>query len=188
MTDFIWLVVALPAAGAVFLHFLGKRVGEPASGWIASLLMSGAFVYALLAAVPFFQGTGHPESVVLWSWMPSIGAEFAIRWDPLSSLMTLVVTGVGTLIHFYAIGYMHGDSRFSRFFTYMNLFATGMLTLVLADNFAMLFLGWEAVGLCSYLLISFWYTKPSAAAAGKKAFIVNRIGDFGFMIALMILA
>ncbi|MDH5372691.1 MAG: NADH-quinone oxidoreductase subunit L, partial [Acidimicrobiia bacterium] len=97
------------------------------------------------------------------------------------------VTGVGALIHFYAIGYMHGDHRFSRFFTYMNLFATGMLILVLADNFAMLFLGWEAVGLCSYLLISFWYTKPSAAAAGKKAFIVNRIGDFGFMIALMII-
>ncbi|NNC40693.1 MAG: NADH-quinone oxidoreductase subunit L [Acidimicrobiia bacterium] len=187
MIDFIWLVVALPAAGAVFLHFFGKRVGEPSSGWIASLLMSGAFVYALLAAVPFFQGTGHAESVVLWSWMPAIGAEFAIRWDPLSSLMTLVVTGVGALIHFYAIGYMHGDPRFSRFFTYMNLFATGMLTLVLADNFAMLFLGWEAVGLCSYLLISFWFTKPSAAAAGKKAFIVNRIGDFGFMVALMII-
>src|SRR3990170_8598347 len=101
--------------------------------------------------------------------------------------MVLVVSGVGTLIHIYSVGYMHGDERFGRFFTYLNLFATSMLTLVLANNFAVLFLGWELVGLCSYLLISFWFTRPSAAAAGKKAFIVNRIGDLGFLVALMLI-
>src|SRR3990170_7947802 len=100
--------------------------------------------------------------------------------------MVLVVSGVGTRIHIFSVGYMHGDQRFGRFFTYLNLFATSMLTLVLAGNFAVLFVGWELVGLCSYLLISFWFTRPAAAAAGKKAFIVNRIGDFGFMIALML--
>ena len=100
--------------------------------------------------------------------------------------MALIVTGVGTLIHVFAIGYMHGDERFPRFFTYLNLFAASMLTLVLAGNYAMLFLGWELVGLCSYLLIGFWFTRPTAAAAAKKAFIVNRIGDFGFMVGLML--
>ncbi|MEX0756956.1 MAG: NADH-quinone oxidoreductase subunit L, partial [Acidimicrobiia bacterium] len=128
----------------------------------------------------------HSQHIMLWEWMPAIGAAFEIQWDPLSALMTLIVTGVGTLIHIFAIGYMHGDERFARFFTYLNLFAASMLALVLAGNYAMLFLGWELVGLCSYLLISFWYTRPSAAAAGKKAFIVNRIGDFGFMIGLML--
>jgi NADH-quinone oxidoreductase subunit L len=124
--------------------------------------------------------------LMLWEWMPSIGANFELHWDPLAALMALIVTGVGALIHLYAVGYMRGDPRFSRFFCYLNLFAASMLTLVLAGNYAMLFLGWELVGLCSYLLISFWFTLPSAAAAGKKAFIVNRIGDVGFMVALMI--
>ena len=119
--------------------------------------------------------------------MPAVGASFEIVWDPLSALMTLVVTGVGSLIHIYSLGYMHGDPRFSRFFAYLNLFTASMLTLVLAGNYAMLFVGWELVGLCSYLLISFWFTRPSAAAAGKKAFVVNRIGDFGFLIALMLI-
>ena len=118
--------------------------------------------------------------------MPAIGASFELLWDPLAALMALIVTGVGTLIHVFAIGYMHGDERFHRFFTNLNLFAASMLTLVLAGNYAMLFLGWELVGLCSYLLIGFWYTRTTASAAAKKAFIVNRIGDFGFMIGLML--
>jgi len=182
------LVIALPLAGAVFLHFFGRRIGEPASGWIATLAIGAAFVVGLVNAVPAFTGElHHAEHVAIWDWMPAIGASLEIQWDALSVLMTLVVTGVGTLIHVFAIGYMHGDPRFSRFFTYLNLFAASMLTLVLAGNFAMLFMGWELVGLCSYLLISFWYTKPSAAAAGKKAFVVNRIGDFGFMVALMLI-
>ncbi len=190
MTDFfvdnLWLIIALPALGAVFLHFFGRRIGEPVAGWIASAMIGSSFVIGLIAAVPFIQGGAHPETVYLFDWIPGLGATAELLWDPLSALMVLVVSGVGTLIHIYSIGYMHGDERFARFFTYMNLFATSMLTLVLANNFAVLFLGWELVGLCSYLLISFWFTRPSAAAAGKKAFIVNRIGDFGFMIALML--
>jgi len=186
MTDYIWLIIALPALGTVFLHFFGRRIGEPYAGWIASAMIGSSFVIGLIAAVPFFQGEAHAETVYLFDWIPALGAEAELLWDPLSALMVLVVSGVGTLIHIYSIGYMHGDQRYGRFFTYLNLFATSMLTLVLANNFAVLFLGWELVGLCSYLLISFWFTRPSAAAAGKKAFIVNRIGDFGFMIALMV--
>ena len=186
MADFLWLVIALPLAGALFLHFFGRFIREPMSGWIASAAIGGSFVIALVAAIPFFQGGEHGETTLLWEWMPAIGANLEVLWDPLAAFMTLIVTGVGALIHIFAIGYMHGDERFHRFFTYLNLFAASMLTLVLAGNYAMLFLGWELVGLCSYLLIGFWFTRPSASAAAKKAFIVNRIGDLGFMIALML--
>ncbi|MGH8928519.1 MAG: NADH-quinone oxidoreductase subunit L, partial [Acidimicrobiia bacterium] len=187
MTELLWLLIALPLAGSVFLHFFGRRIGAPRAGYIATLATAGSFAVALGAALPFFRGDSHGAQVTMWEWMPSVGASFEINWDPLAALMTLVVTGVGSLIHIYAVGYMHGDPRFSRFFTYLNLFAASMLTLVLAGNFAMLFVGWELVGLCSYLLISFWFTKPVAAAAGKKAFIVNRIGDLGFLIGLMVI-
>src|SRR5690606_7425646 len=186
MTDVLWLVIALPLAGAVFLHFFGRYLREPLAGWLATLAIGGAFLVGLLAALPFFAGTGEAEKVMIWEWMPAIGATFELHWDPLAAVMTLVVTGVGALIHIFAIGYMHGDERFHRFFTNLNLFAASMLTLVLAGNYAMLFVGWELVGLCSYLLIGFWFTRPTAAAAAKKAFIVNRIGDLGFLIALML--
>jgi NADH-quinone oxidoreductase subunit L len=186
VADFLWVIVALPLAGAVFLHFFGRYLREPLSGWLASAAIGGSFVLAAVAALPFIQGGDHGEALLLWEWMPAIGADLEILWDPLSALMALVVTGVGTLIHVFAIGYMHGDERFHRFFTYLNLFAASMLTLVLAGNYAMLFLGWELVGLCSYLLIGFWYTRPEPPPAAKKAFIVNRIGDFGFMVGLMI--
>jgi NADH-quinone oxidoreductase subunit L len=186
MQDLLWLVIAFPLAGAVALHFFGRLIGEPRSGYLATLAMAASFVVSLVAALPFFGGESEPQRLMLWEWMPSIGASFELHWDPLAALMALIVTGVGALIHLYAVGYMHGDPRFSRFFCYLNLFAASMLTLVMAGNYAMLFLGWELVGLCSYLLISFWFTLPSAAAAGKKAFIVNRIGDVGFMVALMI--
>ncbi len=185
--DLIWLAIALPLAGAVVLHFLGRFLPEPLPGFVASAAVAASFVVGVIAAVPFFAGGAQAHHVVLWEWMPALGATFEITWDPLAAVMTLVVTGVGTLIHVFAIGYMHGDPRFSRFFTYLNLFIASMLILVLAGNFAMLFMGWELVGLCSYLLISFWYQRPSAAAAGKKAFIVNRIGDLGFLVALMLL-
>jgi len=186
MVDLLWLVIALPLAGAVFLHFFGRYLREPLGGLLASLAIGGAFVVAVIAALPFFEGGEHGTVILLWQWMPAIGANLEILWDPLAAVMTLVVTGVGALIHVFAIGYMHGDGRFSRFFTYLNLFAASMLTLVLAGNYAMLFLGWELVGLCSYLLIGFWFTRPTAAAAAKKAFVVNRIGDLGFVVALML--
>ena len=186
MVDLLWIIIALPLAGAVVLHFAGRYLREPLSGWLASAAIGGSFVFAVAAAVPFFQGGEHAETLLLWEWMPAIGANLEILWDPLSALMVLIVTGVGTLIHVFAIGYMHGDERFHRFFTYMNLFAASMLTLVLAGNYAMLFLGWELVGLCSYLLIGFWFTKAAPPPAAKKAFVVNRIGDFGLMVGLMI--
>lgn len=186
-TEALWLVIALPLGGAVLLHFVGGWLGEPRAGYLACAASVAAFGVAAAAAGPFLTGEGHPSQSLLWEWMPAVGASFEIVWDPLSALMTLVVTGVGSLIHIYSLGYMHGDPRLPRFFAYLNLFTASMLTLVLAGNFAMLFVGWELVGLCSYLLISFWFTRPSAAAAGKKAFVVNRIGDFGFLIALMLI-
>ena len=121
-----------------------------------------------------------------WIQVGTFRVDFRFLVDPLSSTMTLFVTGVGTLIHLYAIGYMHGDERFSRFFAYLNLFAASMLVLVLGSSFLMTFMGWEGVGLCSYLLISFWFERNSAAVAGKKAFITNRVGDFGFMLAMFL--
>ncbi|MFC2177506.1 NADH-quinone oxidoreductase subunit L, partial [Actinomycetota bacterium] len=145
------------------------------------------FVLAAISAVDFFQGSEHGRTIELFEWIPSLGLNATFLWDPLSAMMTLVVTGVGALIHIYSIGYMHGDPRYGRFFTYLNLFITSMLLLVLGANFGILFVGWELVGLSSYLLISFWFEKPSAAAAGKKAFVVNRIGDFGFLIGLMLI-
>lgn len=186
MIGLVWLVIALPLVTAVVLHFIGRYLGEPLSGWLASAAIGSSFVVALIAAIPFIEGGAHAETIRLWEWMPAVGANLEIQWDPLSALMVLIVTGVGTLIHVFAIGYMHNDERFSRFFTYLNLFAASMLTLVLAGNYAMLFLGWELVGLCSYLLIGFWFTRTAAAAAAKKAFVVNRIGDVGFTIGLML--
>ena len=185
--DSLWLVLALPLMGVVVNNFLGSRMPEPVHGWIATLASAGAFLVAAIASIPWvFGGVHHAVTVTLWEWMPSIGATLEMRWDPLSIAMTLLVTGVGSLIHLYSIGYIHGDPRQGRYFVYLNLFAASMLTLVLANNFAMVFLGWEMVGLCSYLLIGFWNTQDIPPEAGKKAFVVNRIGDFGFIVALML--
>ncbi len=187
MTDYLWLLVALPLAGAAINLFFGKKIREPLSGWLAFILVAVAWGLAVVPTLGFVTGTGSSETIYLFSWIPIVGADVAILWDPLSALLTMIVTGVGALIHLYSIGYMHGDERFPRFFAYLNLFIASMMILVLASNFAVMFIGWELVGLSSYLLISFWFTKPSAAAAGKKAFIVNRIGDWGFLVALMII-
>ncbi|MDJ0790682.1 MAG: NADH-quinone oxidoreductase subunit L [Acidimicrobiia bacterium] len=187
MTDWLWLLVALPLLGALVNLFFGRRLGEPASGWLALIVVVASFLIGAAASVGFFTGDELPETVYLFEWIPILGVDAAILWDPLSALLTLIVTGVGSLIHLFSIGYMHGDERFPRYFSFLNLFIASMLILVLAANYAVMFVGWELVGLSSYLLISFWFTKPAAAAAGKKAFIVNRIGDWGFLIALMII-
>ncbi|RLE16755.1 MAG: NADH-quinone oxidoreductase subunit L [Actinobacteria bacterium] len=187
MTDLLWLVVALPLLGAVINLLFGKRIGEPISGWLAFGFVAISWAIAVPATLSFVTGSGHTETIYLFSWIPAIGVDAAILWDPLSALMTMIVTGIGSLIHLYSIGYMRGDERYPRFFAFMNLFIASMMILVLAANYAVMFVGWELVGLSSYLLISFWFTKPSAAAAGKKAFIVNRIGDWGFIVALMII-
>ena len=183
----IGILLALPLAGFLVLLFFGKRLGEPAAGYLGSATVGLSFLLALVSSFEFIGGGEHGRHVELFEWIPSLGLNAELLWDPLSAMMTLVVTGGGTLIHIYSIGYMHGDPRFGRFFTYLNLFIASMLILVLGANFGVLFIGWELVGLSSYLLISFWFEKPSAAAAGKKAFVVNRIGDFGFLIAMMLI-
>jgi NADH-quinone oxidoreductase subunit L len=187
MVDYIWIAVALPLLGSALLMLFGKRIGEPRAGYLATLLAAGSFVVVVIAAVDFFAGGHEGRLVFMFDWIPGLGIKAEFLWDPLSAVMTMVVAGVGSLIHLYSIGYMHEDEGYPRYFAYLNLFLASMLILVLGANFAILFIGWELVGLCSYLLISFWFEKPSAAAAGKKAFIVNRIGDFGFIVALMLI-
>jgi NADH-quinone oxidoreductase subunit L len=189
MDALVFLILAAPLAGFIALLIFGRRLGEPYAGYVASATVGLSFVLAAIAALDFLAGgsDAHATTVKLFEWIPSLGLDATLLWDPLSAVMTLVVTGVGALIHIYSVGYMHGDERFARFFTYLNLFITSMLILVLGNNFGVMFVGWELVGLSSYLLISFWFEKPSAAAAGKKAFVVNRIGDFGFLIALMLI-
>ena len=189
--NLIWLVPALPAFGAVVLLLFGKRIGEPIAGWIGASTMGLAFLGAIGAfAVLMSRHAENRHQVrTIWTWFQSGGfvVKMGFLVDPLSVTMILFVTGVGTLIHIYSIGYMHGDARFSRFFAYMNLFAASMLILVLGSSFLVTFLGWEGVGLCSYLLVSFWFERNSAAVAGKKAFVTNRVGDFGFMLAMFLL-
>ena len=173
------------------LLLFGKRIGEPRAGWIATSAMGLSFLGSIVAFVVLLGRHAEDRQQVrtLWTWFQSGGfvVKMGFLVDPLSVTMILFVTGVGALIHIYSIGYMHGDPRFSRFFAYMNLFAASMLVLVLGGSFLVTFLGWEGVGLCSYLLISFWFERNSAAVAGKKAFVTNRIGDFGFMLGMFLL-
>ncbi|HKQ58726.1 MAG TPA: NADH-quinone oxidoreductase subunit L [Candidatus Eisenbacteria bacterium] len=187
----LWIIPGLPLAAVALNLVLGDRLGKRGTAWLACGAVGAAFVMALravltLAALPPEQ-RAITETVYTWMRVGDFSANVAFLLDPLSSVMVLVVTGVGFLIHVYSVGYMSHDPSFRRFFLYLNLFMFAMLTLVLADNFLLMFVGWEGVGLSSYLLIGFWYTKPSAAEAGKKAFIVNRIGDFGFLLGMLTL-
>jgi NADH-quinone oxidoreductase subunit L len=188
MLDIVWLIPALPLGGFVLILLFGRRFGDPKAGYLATLMCGAAF--AVTVGV-FFDLLSKPAEerqhvTKVFSWLPvgSLRVDLAFLADPLSITMCLFVTGVGTLIHLYAIGYMHGDPRFSKFFLYLNLFAVSMLLLVLGENMLVTFLGWEGVGTCSYLLIAFWHERESAATAGKKAFITNRVGDWGFMMAM----
>ncbi len=188
LLDLVWLVPLLPLSGAVILLLAGRRIGDPKAGWLATGLMALAFVWsvvmlAALLALPS-DARSHTSDVYTWLSMGNLRVHLGFLADPLSVTWILLVTGVGSLIHLYAIGYMRGDERYSRFFAYFNLFATAMLVLVLASSFLLTFLGWEGVGLCSYLLIGFWYERPRASSASVKAFVTNRVGDFGFMIAM----
>ena len=189
MADLTPWIIAAPLVGFIVLFAGGRWLRGPAAGYFGSATVGVSFLLAAIASTDFLEGGSntHPATVKLFEWIPSLGVDATLLWDPLSAVMTLVITGVGTLIHIYSIGYMQGDERFGRFFTYLNLFIVSMLLLVLGANFGVLFVGWELVGLSSYLLISFWFEKPTAAAAGKKAFVVNRIGDLGFLIALMLI-
>jgi len=183
-----WIVL-LPALGVLFHVFVGRR-SPRAAALVGPGVVGGAFAVTLAAVIRLWsQEEGAALADPLWQWIVAgpFSADVAFRMDALSAVMTLVVTGVGFLIHVYSVGYMHGDKGFVRFFAYLNLFMTAMLILVLADNLLLLFVGWEGVGLCSYLLIGFWYEDPNNAAAGKKAFLVNRVGDAGFLLGLFLI-
>ncbi len=188
MLDLVWLIPAFPLAGFALLLVAGRRLGEPRSGWVATLAMVGSFAATVGVVVDQLSHDEHHRRSVttLFSWVSAgdLSVDIGFLADPLSLTMCLFITGVGALIHLYSIGYMHGDTDFSRFFAYLNLFAFSMLVLVLGDNMLLTFLGWEGVGACSYLLISFWFTDPANASAGKKAFITNRIGDWGVLFAM----
>ncbi|OCB45879.1 NADH-quinone oxidoreductase subunit L [Mycobacterium vulneris] len=190
MSLLVWLLIDLPASGAAILLLAGRR----ANRWGHLLGCAAALASFAIGAVLFAQMLGRPaeQRVIqesLFSWVPVAGlqVDFGLQLDQLSVCFVLLITGVGSLIHIYSIGYMADDPDRRRFFAYLNLFLAAMLLLVLADNYLGLYAGWEGVGLASYLLIGFWSHKPSAAAAAKKAFIVNRVGDMGLAIALMIM-
>ncbi|MGA2858820.1 MAG: NADH-quinone oxidoreductase subunit L [Candidatus Sulfotelmatobacter sp.] len=184
----LWLIPVLPLAGAAINGFFGKKSSRTAVSTIALVFCGAAFAWALRVAWHFSSvDLPYQEYLAHWIRSGSFTADFAFYLDQLSLVMLLVVTGVGFLIHVYSVGYMWDDPGYYRFFSYLNLFMFFMLTLVLANNYLLMFIGWEGVGLASYLLIGFWFTKDSAASAGKKAFIVNRIGDFGFLIGLFLL-
>ena len=179
-------VVFAPLVGAALAGLFGRALGERPAQLITSGLVT---LSAVLSFVIFWQVgvQGEPVIVDLFTWISSgdFDAAWALRFDQLTAVMLLVVTGVSALVHWYSIGYMRGDPGIPRFFSYLSLFTFAMLMLVTADNFLQMFFGWEGVGLCSYLLIGFWYDRPSANAAAIKAFVVNRVGDFGFALGIM---
>ena len=190
MINLIYLTVLLPLLGFLFNGLFGHKIkNEKIIGIIGSSTVGIGFIISLGAFIETLSLPVESRSniVTLFSWLNvgGLNIKFAYLVDQLSLVMALVVTGVGFLIHVYSIGYMHGDKGFWRFFAYLNLFIFAMMNLILGDNFLVLFLGWEGVGLCSYLLIGFWYDrkfeKGTVPQAAKKAFIVNRIGDFGFL-------
>jgi NADH-quinone oxidoreductase subunit L len=187
------LIPLLPFAGFLLNTAVGRRLPKAVSGAIATGAMGLAFgvsvasVWQLLDTAPVGGVRAIEDVVYTWLASGALNVPIAFRLDPLSAVMILVVTGIGTLIHLYSTAYMHEetDAEYARYFSYLNLFAAFMLVLVLGSSFPVMFIGWEGVGLCSYLLIGFWFTKPSAADAGKKAFVVNRIGDFGFILGML---
>jgi len=186
--ELTWLLVAVPAVSAAIL-LLG---GKPTDAWghlLGALppLISFAFGVLLFFQMQGKSGEERSETVRLFEWFSvgSIKVDFSLLLDPLSILFVLLITGVGSLIHIYSIGYMEHDPRRRRFFGYLNLFIAAMLLLVLAADYLLVFVGWEGVGLASYLLIGFWQHKDSAAVAAKKAFVVNRVGDIGLSLAVM---
>jgi NADH-quinone oxidoreductase subunit L len=186
------LIPLLPFLGFLVNHAVGRRLSKSVSGGVACAAMLGALlvaawsVWSLLRMPP--DARGIVQQVTPWIESGNLSVPFTLRLDPLGAVMVLVVTGIGFLIHVYSTAYMHDErgSEYARYFSYLNLFAAFMLVLVLGASFPVMFVGWEGVGLCSYLLIGFWFTKESASDAGKKAFIVNRIGDFGFLLGMFV--
>ena len=188
--ELIVVLLVAPFVGFLINGLLGKwlKGNEKLSGWIGALAVLISLICSIIAFTSVHSGaTPFDETLYEWITGESFAFNIGFRVDALTTVMLLVITGVGFLIHVYSIGYMHGDAGYTRYFAYLNLFVFAMLILVLGNNYLMMFVGWEGVGLCSYLLIGFWYDKKSATDAGKKAFIVNRIGDFGFLLGMFTL-
>ncbi len=191
MLHVAYLMPLLPLAGFVVLVAAGKRIGDPLAGWIATVAVAASFVVAcLVLAGTLNLPDAHREFVqnyFTWFHVGGLTVPIGILVDPLSVTMCMFITGVSALIHLYSIGYMNGDPDYPKFFIYLNLFVFSMLVLVLSNNLLLTFVGWEGVGVCSYWLVSFWFHRDSAASAGKKAFIYNRIGDTGFLLAIFLI-
>jgi NADH-quinone oxidoreductase subunit L len=185
----IWLLVAIPLVSAAVLLLLGKRA-DKWGHWLGVLAVAAAFVLGVIFFVSLRGLSGNRSaelSLFDFFTVGNLHVDFGMLFDPLSGVFVLLITGVGSLIHLYAVGYMEHDPGRRKFFAYFNLFVAAMLLLVLGNNYVMLYFGWEGVGLASYLLISFWYTRPSAATAGKKAFLMNRVGDAGLVIGIFLM-
>jgi NADH-quinone oxidoreductase subunit L len=189
MKVLVWLIPAFPALAVLLNGLFGRRLMRDKAHVVGVGSVGISLLLALIVIIRVIADPGHPIHTRLYTWVfaGAFEANLALLVDPLSAVMLFVVCGVGFLVHVYSIGYMHGDPGYPRFFTYLNLFMTSMLILVLADNYLLMFVGWEGVGLCSYLLIGYWYERQSASDAGKKAFIVNRIGDAGFILGILLL-
>jgi NADH-quinone oxidoreductase subunit L len=184
----ICLGLFLPLAGFLILTVTANVIGRRLAGFIGCITIFLSFVFFVIFLAVYTYSEMQPTSYTLFSWIPvkGIDADFSLRLDPLSIVMALIITGVGFLIHVYSIGYMEHEEDFARYFACMNFFVFSMLLLVLAGHLLLLFVGWEGVGLASYLLIGYWYSRPAAAEAATKAFVVNRIGDFGFLVGLLL--
>ena len=191
MLNTLWLIPLLPFAGFLLNGLFGKRLGKGFVTAVALLASLGAAVAGTIAVVQYHAayptGERHVNLVYNWISSGSVRADLAFQLDPLSVVMLMVVTWVGFLIHLYSVGYMAHEHGYGRYFAYLNLFLSEMLVLILGSSYLIMFIGWEGVGLCSYLLIGFYYETDYAPAAGKKAFVVNRIGDFGFLIAMFLM-
>ncbi len=186
-----YLMALLPLAGFVVLVAAGRRLGDPLAGWVATAAVLGSFVVACIALAGLLQEPASArhftDNYFGWITVGGLQVKVGILLDPLSMTMCMFVTGVSALIHLYSIGYMKGDPEYPKFFIYLNLFVFSMVVLVLANNLLVTFVGWEGVGVCSYWLVAFWHERDSAASAGKKAFVYNRVGDVGFLIAVFFL-
>jgi NADH-quinone oxidoreductase subunit L len=186
--DIIWLIPALPLLAVLINGLYGHRLSERTVSVTAVGSVGLSFILATSTLIQLISDPA-PHVAILFKWIPGgdLNIDFNALIDPLTGVMLMVITGVGFLIHAYSIGYMHGDSGYARYFTYLNLFTVSMLILVMGGNYLVMFVGWEGVGLCSYLLIGFWYERSSAIKAGTKAFVVNRIGDAGFLVGLFLI-
>ena len=180
------LIPLLPFAGFLIAGLFGKYLKERAAA-VAIAGVFGAFLLSVSAFLDVLGGTILDENLYSWIAIGSLRVDVGFQIDQLTVVMLMVVTTLSTLIHIYSVGYMHGDKGFARFFAYLELFTFFMLVLVMGNNFLVMFVGWEGVGLCSYLLIGFWYEKKSASDAGVKAFVTNRVGDFGFVLGMMLI-